>query len=254
MEDRTASPWKCVPIRRLTLFIESSLYNGTQWVVFVKCDSENNPQSSIGLGVVNILVGFAPSYPAEFVVIQIQQSAGQADSGEANGPGQISVSAQRLDPYKNYKFRLKWDGQYVFGGSELTGLNNSTEEVEHSASGDPSSAHKFPGRSKYEVITLERGLTQDQAFHDWAGLVWRYGSALGSEVSLANFRKNIYLEFYDEAGQLVIAYKLYRCWASEYQAIPHLTADANSVAVEHVTIECEGFERDTCVAEPRNIP
>jgi phage tail-like protein len=88
------------------------------------------------------------------------------------------------------------------------------------------------------------------AFHDWAGLVWNFGSALGSEVSLQNFRKNIYLEFYNEAGQLVIAYKIYRCWVSEYQAMPDLDANANAIAIEHIKIEHEGFERDSSVTEP----
>ncbi len=115
---------------------------------------------------------------------------------------QFSVNTTRLDPYKNFKFRLKWDGKYVAGISKAGALKRSTEVVEHRAGGDPSTSHKSPGRNKYEAITLERGLTQDLAFHDWAGSVWNFGSALGSEVSLASFRKDIYLEFYNEAGQL----------------------------------------------------
>ena len=131
---------------------------------------------------------------------------------------QFPVNPQAPDPYKNFKFRLKWDGKYVAGGSKMTALKRTTEVVEHRAGGDPSTSHKSPGRNKFEAITLERGLTQDMAFHDWAGLVWNFGVGAGSEVSLANFRKDIYLEFYNEAGQLVIAYKIYRCWVSEYQA------------------------------------
>src|ERR1035437_4812775 len=118
---------------------------------------------------------------------------------------QFSVNTQRLDPYKNFKFRLKWDGQYVAGISKMGALKRTTEVVEHRNGGDPSTSHKSPGRQKYEAITLERGLTQDKNFHDWAGLVWNFGSSLGSEVSLANMRKDIYLEFYNEAGQLVMA-------------------------------------------------
>lgn len=163
---------------------------------------------------------------------------------------QFPVNPQRLDPYKNFKFRLKWDGNYVLGCSKLSGLKRSTEVVEHREGGDPSTAHKSPGRTKYEALTLERGVTQDMAFHDWAGRVWNFGASLGSEVSLQNFRKNIYLEFYNEAGQLVIAYKIYRCWVSEYQALPDLDANANAVAIEHIKIEHEGFERDTGVTEP----
>ena len=162
----------------------------------------------------------------------------------------FSVNTSRLDPYKNFKWRIKWDNKYVYGGSKLTGLKRSTEVVEHRAGGDPSTSHKSPGRTKYEAITLERGLTQDLDFHDWAGLVWNFGAGLGSEVSLANFRKNLYLELYNEAGQLVIAYKIYRCWVSEYQAMPDLDANANAIAIEHIKIENEGWERDTSVAEP----
>jgi phage tail-like protein len=161
------------------------------------------------------------------------------------------ANPQRRDPYKNFKFRLKWDGKYVAGISKVSSLKRTTEVVEHREGGDPSTSRKSPGRNKFDAITLERGLTQDMAFHDWAGLVWNFGAALGSEVSLANFRKDIYLEFYNEAGQLVIAYKIYRCWVSEYQALPDLDANANAIAIEHIKLENEGFERDTSVVEPQ---
>ncbi len=165
--------------------------------------------------------------------------------------GQFPVNTQRLDPYKNFKFRIKWDGQYVAGISKVSTLKRTTEVVEHRAGGDPSTGHKSPGRTKYEAITLERGLTQSLDFHDWAGLVWNFKASLGSEVSLANFRKDLYLEFYNEAGQLVIAYKIYRCWVSEYQALPDLDANANAIAIEHIKLENEGWERDTSVVEPK---
>ena len=164
---------------------------------------------------------------------------------------QFPVNPQRLDPYKNFKFRLKWDGKYVLGCSKLSGLKRTTEVVEHREGGDPSTSHKSPGRNKFEALVLERGRTQDLVFHDWAGAVWNYGAGLGSEVSLANFRKDIYLEFYNEAGQLVLAYKIYRCWVSEYQALPDLDANANAIAIEHIKIEHEGFELDTSVTEPQ---
>jgi phage tail-like protein len=163
---------------------------------------------------------------------------------------QFPVNAQRLDPYKNFKFRLKWDGKYVLGCSKLSSLKRSIEVVEFRDGADMSMAHKSPGKAKMEALTLERGLTQDMEFHDWAGRVWNFGAGLGSEVSLKDFRKNIYLELYNEAGQLVIAYKIYRCWVSEYQALPDLDASANAIAVEHIKIEHEGFERDTGVTEP----
>jgi phage tail-like protein len=162
---------------------------------------------------------------------------------------QFPANPQRMNPYPNFKFRVKWDGKYVAGVHKVGALKRSTEVIEHRAGGDPSTSRKSPGRNKYEAITLERGLTQDMNFHDWAGLVWNFGAALGAEVSLANFRKDIYLEVYNEAGQLVIAYKIYNCWVSEYQALPDLAANANAVAIEHLKLENEGWERDTGVVE-----
>ena len=163
---------------------------------------------------------------------------------------QFPVNPQRFDPYKNFKFRLKWDGRYIAGVSKISPLVRSTDVVEYRDGGDPSSSHKSPGRTKYEAITLERGVTQDLEFEQWANKVWNFGAGLGSEVSLKDFRKDIILELYNEAGQLVIAYKIYRCWPSEYQALPQLDANANCIAIEHIKLENEGWERDQSVKEP----
>ena len=157
----------------------------------------------------------------------------------------------RFDPYKNFKFVVKFGNRVVAGISKVGGLKKTTEVVKHREGADPSTSRKSPGRTEFEAITLDRGLTHDMEFHDWAGKVWTFGASLGSEVSLANFRKDIYLEFYNEAGQLAIAYKIYRCWVSEYQALPDLDANANAVAIEHIKLENEGFERDTSVTEPQ---
>jgi phage tail-like protein len=162
----------------------------------------------------------------------------------------FSVNVQRFDPYKNFKFRVRWDGRYVAGISKVGSLKRTTEPVEHREGGDPSSSRKSPGRTKYEAITLERGITHDQEFEQWANKVWNYGSGLGSEVSLKDFRKDLIIEVYNEAGQLVIAYKVFRCWVSEYQALPDLDANANAVAIEHIKLENEGWERDYEVTEP----
>ncbi len=163
---------------------------------------------------------------------------------------QFTVNPQRHDPYKNFKFRVKWDGKYVAGVSKVSGLKRSTEVVEHRDGGDPSTSRKSPGRNKYDAVTLERGVTHDAAFEQWAGKVWQLGAALGSEVSLADFRKDIIIELYNEAGQKVIAYTLHRCWVSEYQALPDLDANANAVAIQHIKLETEGWERDLAVVEP----
>jgi len=162
---------------------------------------------------------------------------------------QFSVNAERFDAYKNFKFRVRWDGQYVAGVSKVTGLKRTTEVVEHREGGDPSSSRKSPGRTKYDPVTLERGITHHLAFHQWTNKVWNYGAGLGAETSLKDFRKDIMIELYNEAGQLVVAWKLYRCWVSEYQP-PELDANANAVAFERIKLENEGFERDTTVVEP----
>jgi len=166
---------------------------------------------------------------------------------------QFSVNPQRFDPYKNFKFRVKWDGRYVAGVSKAGALKRSTELVEHREGGDPSTTRKSPGRTKYEAVTLERGVTHDTEFEKWANKVWNFGSGLGAEVSLRDFRKDIILEVYNEAGQLVLAYKLYRCWVSEFQALADLDANANAVAIQSIKIENEGWERDYEVAEPAEI-
>jgi len=165
---------------------------------------------------------------------------------------QFSVNAQRFDPYKNFKFRVFWGGGTapVAGVSKVGGLKRTTEVVEHREGGDPSSSRKSPGRTKYEAVTLERGVTHDTEFEKWANKVWNFGSGLGAEVSLKDFRRDIVIELYNEAGQAAIRYKLYRCWVSEFQALPDLDANANAVAIQHIKLENEGWERDVEVPEP----
>lgn len=163
---------------------------------------------------------------------------------------QFSINASRFDPYKSFKFRVKWDGVYVAGISKVSALKRSTELVEHREGGDPSTSRKSPGRNKYEAITLERGVTHDIEFEKWANKVWNFGSGLGAEVSLKDFRKDLIIEVYNEAGQLALAYKVFRCWVSEYQALPDLDANANAIAIQTIKLENEGWERDYEVTEP----
>jgi len=163
---------------------------------------------------------------------------------------QFSANAQRFDPYKNFKFRVKWDSRYVAGISKVGALKRSTEMVEHREGGDPSTSRKSPGRTKFEAITLERGVTHDTEFEKWANKVWNFGAGLGAEVSLKDFRKDLIIEVYNEAGQLALAYKVFRCWVSEFQALPDLDANANAVAIQTIKLENEGWERDYDVTEP----
>ncbi len=162
----------------------------------------------------------------------------------------FTVNPQRFDPYKNFKFRMRMDGRYVAGISKVSALKRTTEVVKHREGGDPSSSRKSPGRSEFEAVTLERGVTHDTDFEQWANKVWSLHHALGTEVSLKDFRKDITIEVYNEAGQLAIAYRLYRCWVSEYQSLPDLDANANAVAIQHLKLENEGWERDPSVKEP----
>jgi phage tail-like protein len=163
---------------------------------------------------------------------------------------QFVVNASRFDPYKNFKFRVRWDGRYVAGISKVSSLKRTTEVVKHRDGGDPSTSRKSPGRTEYDAITLDRGVTHDLEFETWASKIWSLQAGLGSEVSLKDFRKDVILEMYNEAGQLAIAYKVYRCWVSEYQALPDLDANANAVAIQHIKLENEGWERDVAVTEP----
>ena len=163
---------------------------------------------------------------------------------------QFSVNPTRFDPYKNFKFRVKWDGKFVAGLSKMSALRRTTEVITHREGGDPSSSRKSPGRTEYEAITLERGVTHDLEFENWANKVWNFGAGLGSEVSLKDFRKDVIIEVYNEAGQKALAYNVFRCWVSEFQALPELDANANVVAIQLIKLENEGWERDTSVTEP----
>jgi phage tail-like protein len=160
------------------------------------------------------------------------------------------VNTKRFDPYKNFKFRVKWDGRYVAGVSKVSALKRTTEVVKHREGGDPSTSRKSPGRTEFDAITLDRGVTHDTDFEAWASKVWQIHAGLGSEVSLKDFRKDLIIDFYNEAGQLAISYKVYRAWVSEYQALPDLDANANAVAIQHIKLENEGWERDTSITEP----
>ena len=163
---------------------------------------------------------------------------------------QFTVNPRRFDPYKNFKFRIKWDGHYVAGVSKISALKRTTEVVEHREGGDPSTVRRSPGRTKYDAITVERGVTHDLDFEQWANKVWNFGAGLGAEVSLKDFRKDVLIDVYNEAGQLVLSYKVYRAWVSEFQALPDLDANANAVAIQHIKLENEGWEHDLAVTEP----
>src|SRR3954453_22018833 len=120
---------------------------------------------------------------------------------------EFTTNAERFAPYKNFKFRVNWDGRYVAGVSRVSALRRTTEVVEHRVGGDPSTVRKSPGRTSFEPITLERGVTHDEEFETWARKVWDFGGGPGLESSLRDFRKNILIDVFNESGQKVISYK-----------------------------------------------
>ncbi len=164
---------------------------------------------------------------------------------------QFSVNPSRLDPYKNFKFRLICDGRPVAGVSRISGLKRVTEVIAHREGGDPSTKRVSPGATRYEPIVIERGVTHDTDFEDWANRVHAFGGGRGHEMSLADFRKDVRLELFNEAGQIVLAYNIFRCWPSEFEALPDLDADVSAVAIQRLVLQNEGWERDVDVAEPQ---
>lgn len=159
------------------------------------------------------------------------------------------TNAHRFDPYKNYKFRVLWDGRVVLGVSKVSALKRTTEVVKHREGGENSTDHKSPGRTTYEAVTLERGITHDLEFEKWANMVHPYNGDAG--MDLKNFKKNdVILEVMNEKGHVAKRYFLYQCWVSEFTAVPDLDANANAVAIETIKLELEGWERDTETKEP----
>jgi phage tail-like protein len=161
---------------------------------------------------------------------------------------EFPVNPTRHDPYKQFKFRVKWDGQYVAAVSHISGLRRRTEVIQHREGGDPSTSRRSPGATTFEPVVLSRGVTQDHAFEEWASKVARLGQT--PEASPTHMRKDVLVELRNEAGQIVLAWKLYRCWPSEYVALEALDANGATVAIESITLQCEGWERDTGVTEP----
>ncbi len=161
----------------------------------------------------------------------------------------FSANAHRFDPYRNFKFRIKWDGQYVAALSKCTALKKTIEVVPWKEAGDNSVERKMPGPTSYEPITLDSGVTHDTAFEEWANLVNNFQG--DAAMSLVNFRKDVVtIDVFNLQDVKVLSYNVYRCWVSEYQALPDLDASGNAVMIQTIKLENEGWERDTSVTEP----
>ena len=159
------------------------------------------------------------------------------------------ANAHRHDPYKNFKFRVLWDDKTVFGVSKVGALKRTTEVVTHRNGGENSTDHKSPGRTSYDGLTMERGITHDLEFEKWANMVHPYvGDA---SMDLVNYKKDLTLEVMNEKGHVALRYFLYDCWVSEFTSVPDLDANANAVAIETIKVELEGWERDPNTKEPK---
>jgi len=163
----------------------------------------------------------------------------------------FTINAKRVDPYKNYKFRIFWDNKPkpILGISKVSSLKRTTEVVKHRSGGENSTDHKSPGRTTYDAITCERGITHDTDFEEWANKVHPYSG--DTSMDLAGFRKELILEVLNEKGQVALRYLLHDCWVSEFATTPDLDSNANAIAIEHIKIELEGWDRDTQTKEPK---
>ena len=161
---------------------------------------------------------------------------------------QFSVNSYRFDPYRSFKFRVKWDGVYVAGLSKCSALKKTTEVIDWREGGDPTHTRKLPGKTRFEPITLSKGLTHDLAFEDWANLVNNVQA--DAAMSLRNFRKEVVIDVYNLQGAAVMSYIVHRAWVSEYTALPELDASGNAVAIQTIVLQNEGWERDPAVTEP----
>jgi len=158
------------------------------------------------------------------------------------------ANAQRFDPYRNFKFKIKWDTEYIAGVSKCTLGKKTTDVVTWREAGDNSIERKVPGPTSFEAVSLEAGVTHDTAFEEWANLVHNYKG--DAKMSLSSFRKDITIDVFNLQGKKVLSYLVYRCWVSEYQALPELDAGSNLVMIQTIKLENEGWERDTIVTEP----
>jgi phage tail-like protein len=160
---------------------------------------------------------------------------------------QFTVNSTRIDPYRNFKFQVLWDQQVVAGVSKVSALKRTTEVVDHREGNDISTPRRSPGRTMFEPITLEQGVTYSSAFSAWANLV--YSTEGDGAISLRNFRKDITINLLSLAGVVVQSYWIFRCWPSEYTALPELDGNANAVAIRMLVLQNEGWELDPGVTE-----
>jgi phage tail-like protein len=162
----------------------------------------------------------------------------------------FTINTNRFDPYKTFRFLVYFGDQTtpVAGVSKVTGLKRTSDVIDYKEGGN-AIIQKGLGRTKYEAITLERGVTHDDDFEKWANAAQELDKG-APRTKLGDLRRNVRIELLNEAGQPVHRYKIYRCWVSEFQALPDLDAGGNATALEHIKLENEGWEHDGDLAEP----
>ena len=141
--------------------------------------------------------------------------------------------AQRFDPYRNFKLKVKINNEIVAGLSKMSALKKTTEGIDWYEAGDNFNPRRLPGKTKYEPITLEKGMTEDKVFEDWANLVNKYQ---GNAISPDNFRKNIQILVCDMNGIPKITFNVFDCWVSEFQAVPDMDVTQNGVSIQTIKL------------------
>jgi phage tail-like protein len=265
-EDDVADPFKFVPLRRLDLFIESSITRGLQWATFepngpslwerirtsvedfllglfrqgalqgdkpqaaffVRCDASTMTQQDIDQGILILVIGVALLKPAEFVIIGIGSRA-------QDQPCASFVSRHYRILAARYALRVMWDGETIAGVRRVRGLGQLTELVSVREGGDPNASRVVVGPTKLEPVTIERGITRDDAFEKWAQAM-REGAGAAP-------RKDVRIELHDGERRLTVAWVLKRALPVKFEA-PDLNAASNDVAIEELTLAYEGLELD----------
>ena len=264
--DDVADPFKFVPLRRLDLFIESSITRGLQWATFepngpslwerirtsvedfllglfrqgalqgdkpqaaffVRCDASTMTQQDIDQGILILVIGVALLKPAEFVIIGIGSRA-------QDQPCASFVSRHYRIRAARYALRVMWDGETIAGVRRVRGLGQLTELVSVPEGGDPNASRVVVGPTKFEPVTIERGITRDDAFEKWAQAMQQ--GAGGAP------RKDVRIELHDGERRLTVAWVLKRALPVKFEA-PDLNATSNDVAIEELTLAYEGLELD----------
>jgi phage tail-like protein len=162
-------------------------------------------------------------------------------------PPKFDVNTHRFEPYKNFKFRVMWDGNYVCGVSKVSALKQTVDTINFREGGDPNTQHVGPTLTKFDPITLERGITENPAFEKWARTVFDHENK--NQPTLVGFRKDISIELLNEQGTIVRRYNVSNCWVSEHEMLPELDASSGAYAIERLVIQHEGISRDEGVVE-----